>query len=120
MMFIGITVGAVGFIAFSLVHSLPMLYAAIVLGIVLGSSMGYNMPISVAIAQVFRTRRSLAFGVYRMGPGLSGPIVPLVGWMIGLWGWRAAAVTSAFILLVINLPPRLRSRPNLRASPIRS
>lgn len=104
MMFIGIGVGALGFLCLSQVNSLPMLYAVIVLGIVMGSSLGYNMPISVAVAHVFRARRSLAFGIYRMGPGLSGPLVPLVGWMIGLWGWRTAAVASAFILLAIGLP----------------
>lgn len=104
MMFIGIALGAAGFLTLSLVYSLPMLYAVIVLGIVLGSSLGYNMPISVAIARVFRTRRSFAFGIYRMGPGLSGPLVPVVGWMIGLWGWRAAAIASAFILLAVTFP----------------
>lgn len=104
MMFIGITIGAVGFVCLSFVNSLPMLYTVIVVGIVLGSSLGYNMPISVAIAKVFRERRSLAFGIYRMGPGLSGPLVPLVGWMIGLWGWRTASIASAFILLAANFP----------------
>jgi MFS family permease len=104
MMFIGIFVSALGFIFLSQVDSLPMLYAVIVLGIVMGSSLGYNMPISVAIANVFRERRSLAFGIFRMGPGLSGSIVPVVGWMIGLWGWRTAAMASAFILLAMGLP----------------
>ena len=75
-----------------------MLYGVIILGIVLGSSLGYNMPISVLIAKLFRERRSLAFGIFRMGPGISGPLVPLVGWMIGLWGWRAAAVISGIII----------------------
>jgi cyanate permease len=46
----------------------------------------------------------LAFGVFRMGPGISGPLVPLVGWMIGLWGWRAAAVISGIIIFSIGLP----------------
>ncbi len=104
MMFIGIILSAWGFLFLSLVNSLPMLYAVIVLGIVMGSSLGYNMPISVMIAKVFRARRSFAFGIYRMGPGLSGAIVPVVGWMIGLWGWRSAAIASAFILLIIGLP----------------
>jgi MFS family permease len=104
MIFIGLFLCVVGFLALSLVDSLPMLYAVIVLGIVLGSSLGYNMPISVLIAKVFRERRSLAFGIFRMGPGISGPMVPLVGWMIGLWGWRTAAVISGCILLAIGFP----------------
>jgi MFS family permease len=104
MMFIGLFLCVAGFLALSLVDSLPMLYAVIVLGIVLGSSLGYNMPISVLIAKVFHERRSLAFGIFRMGPGVSGPMVPLVGWMIGLWGWRTAAVISGCILLAIGFP----------------
>ncbi len=104
MIFIGLIICALGFFSLSLVNSLPMLYIVIVLGIVLGSSLGYNMPISVLIAKVFRERRSLAFGIFRMGPGISGPLVPLVGWMISVWGWRTAAATSAVILLMVGFP----------------
>ena len=92
IMFFGIGLMASGFLVLSTVDSLPMLYIAIVLGIVMGSSLGYNVPISLIIANVFRERRSLAFGVYRMGPGVSGALVPFVGWIIGLWGWRTAAI----------------------------
>ena len=104
MLFIGLAICSLGFFALSLVDTLPMLYIVIVLGIVLGSSLGYNMPISVLIAKVFHERRSLAFGIFRMGPGISGPLVPLVGWMIGLWGWRSAAATSAFVIFLVGLP----------------
>src|SRR5262247_913443 len=104
MLFVGLVVCTLGFVALGWVNSLPMLYVVIVLGIVHGSSLGYNMPISVLIAKVFRERRSLAFGIFRMGPGISGPLVPLVGWMIGLWGWRAAAVISGMIIFSVGLP----------------
>ena len=104
IMYIGIVICVLGFIALSFVDSLPMLYAAIVLGIVLGSSLGYHMPISLLIAKIFHERRSLAFGIFRMGPGLSGAIVPLVGAMIVWWGWRTAAVASGLMLLTAGLP----------------
>jgi MFS family permease len=104
IMYIGIVVCFLGFIGLSLLDSLPMLYVAIVLGIVLGSSLGYHMPISLLIAKIFRERRSLAFGIFRMGPGLSGAIVPLVGAMIVWWGWRSAAVASGCMLLAAGLP----------------
>ena len=115
MLFIGLILCSLGFITLSLVDSLPMLYGVIVLGIVLGSSLGYNMPISVLIAKLFRERRSLAFGVFRMGPGISGPLVPLVGWMIGLWGWRAAAVISGIIIFSVGLPIACDHLQNLPA-----
>jgi MFS family permease len=104
IMFIGIAICVLGFFALSLVHSLPMLYAALILGIVLGSSLGYHMPISLLIAKIFRERRSLAFGIFRMGPGISGPLVPVVGWLIGAYGWRTAAVLSGVVLLAVGLP----------------
>ena len=104
IMYIGIVICALGFVSLSLVNSLPMLYVAIVLGIVLGSSLGYHMPISLLIAKIFRERRSFAFGIFRMGPGLSGAIVPLVGAMIVGWGWRTAAVISGFMLLLAGMP----------------
>jgi MFS family permease len=103
-MYIGIVICVLGFVALSFVDSLPMLYAAIVLGIVLGSSLGYHMPISLLIAKIFHERRSLAFGIFRMGPGLSGAIVPLVGAMIVWWGWRTAAVLSGCMLLAAGVP----------------
>lgn len=104
MLFVGLIICALGFLGLGWVHSLPMLYAVIVLGIVLGSSLGYNMPISVLIAKVFRERRSLAFGIFRMGPGISGALVPVVGWVIGLWGWRWAAFLSALTIFSVGLP----------------
>src|SRR5262245_6466873 len=60
MLFIGLTICTLGFLSLSWFNSLPMLYVVIVVGIVLGSSLGYNMPISVLIAKVFHERRSLA------------------------------------------------------------
>ena len=104
IMYIGIVVCVLGFFSLSLVNSLPMLYVSIVLGIVLGSSLGYHMPISLLIAKTFRERRSLAFGIFRMGPGISGPLVPFVGWIVAAWGWRSAAIVSGLILLAVGLP----------------
>jgi MFS family permease len=104
IMYIGIVVCVLGFFSLSFVNSLPMLYVAIVLGIVLGSSLGYLVPITVLIAKAFREKRSLAFGIFRTGPGISGALVPVIGWMIGAWGWRSAAVASAGILLAVGMP----------------
>jgi len=104
IMYIGIAVCVLGFFSLSFVNTLTALYLAIVVGIVLGSSLGYLVPISVLIAQAFREKRSLAFGIFRTGPGISGALVPLVGWMIVTWGWRSAAVASAAILLAVGVP----------------
>lgn len=104
VMYLGMVICAAGFLGMSLVNSLPMLYVTIVAGIVLGSSVGFYIPISVVVATLFRARRSLAFGIFRMGPGLSGALVPVVGFMIVWWGWRAAAVASAVIIVAMGWP----------------
>ena len=104
VMYLGIVICALGFLGMSLVNTLPMLYVTIVAGIVLGTSIGFYIPISVVVATLFRARRSLAFGIFRMGPGLSGLLVPVVGFMIVWWGWRAASVASAVIIVVMGWP----------------
>jgi MFS family permease len=96
---IGLTLCVLGFVGLSLVNSLPAFYLVVVLGIVLGSSLAFFIPVSVVVATLFRARRGLAFGIFRMGPGLAGALVPLVGWSIGRWGWRITALSSACILL---------------------
>ena len=104
VMYLGIVLCALGFLGMSLVNSLLMLYVTIVVGIVLGSSVGFYIPVSVVVATLFRARRSLAFGIFRMGPGLSGLLVPVVGFMIVWWGWRAASVASAVIIVAMGWP----------------
>ncbi len=104
VMYLGIVICALGFLGMSLVNSLLMLYVTIVVGIVLGSSVGFYIPVSVVVATLFRARRSLAFGIFRMGPGLSGLLVPVVGFMIVWWGWRAASVASAVIIVAMGWP----------------
>ena len=99
---IGVTLTVLGFLGLSPVNSLTMLYVVIVLGIVLGSSLAFYVPVSVVVASLFRARRGLAFGIFRMGPGLAGFLVPLVGWFIIRWGWRMTATVSAFVLLAVG------------------
>ena len=103
-MYLGTVICALGFLGMSLVSSLPMLYVTVVVGIVLGSSIGFYIPVSVVVATLYRARRSLAFGIFRMGPGLSGLLVPVVGFMIVWWGWRTASVASAVIIVVMGFP----------------
>lgn len=104
VMYLGISICTLGFMSLSFVHSLPMLYVSIVLGIVFGFSLGYHMPISSLIARIFTERRSFAFGIFRMGPGLSGAIVPFVGAIIVSQGWRTAAILSGCLLFVVSGP----------------
>ncbi len=102
VVWIGLSLMVLGFLGLSMVHSLTMLYLVMVLGIVLGSSLAFYVPMSVVVATLFRARRGLAFGIFRMGPGLAGALVPVVGWSIVQWGWRTTAVASAVIILAVG------------------
>ena len=102
-MLCGVGLSALGFFSLSLVDSLSMLYAVMVLGVVLGSSLGFYVPISVVVASLFRARRSLAFGIFRMGPGLSGALVPVVGWFIVRWGWTSTTAVFMPFMVIYSL-----------------
>ena len=113
MMIAGVALLSLGFILFSQVKSLPTFYLVIIFGIVLGSSLGFHMPVSFAVANWFRRKRGKAFGIFRSGPGLAGLLVPLVGLLILNLGWRAAAVVAGFGMLALGFPLALimRNRP---------
>lgn len=113
MMMVGVGLVGLGFIVFSQVNSLPMFYLVMLLGIVLGSSLGFHMPVSFAVAHWFTRKRGKAFGIFRSGPGLAGLLVPFVGLLIVTLGWRQAAVVAGFTMLILGLPLSLimRNRP---------
>jgi MFS family permease len=69
MLFIGLIICTLGFVFLSFVDSLPTLYLVIILGIVLGSSLGYNMPISVLMPQPQRSSLRLCMMIYSLAYG---------------------------------------------------
>jgi hypothetical protein len=104
-MYIGIVICVLGFVSLSFVHSLPMLYLSIVLGIVLGSSLGYHMPNQFTDRQDFSRAAQFSLSAFfAWGRDCPAAIVPLVGAMIVWWGWRTAAVLSGATLLIAGLP----------------
>src|SRR5918911_512393 len=61
-------------------------------------------PIEGFIVDRVGARRIMYIGIIRTGPGISGALVPFIGWMIVSWGWRNAAIASGVILLSLGLP----------------
>ena len=93
-MTIGVIIMGVGFLLMSLVTSLLMFYI-VFLGIIsVGMSIGIRVPSLVAPANWFIKKRGIAIGNCLSGGGLGGIFVPILGWLIGSYGWRTAAVVD--------------------------
>ena len=113
MMTIGVIIMGVGFLLMSLVTSLLMFYI-VFLGIIsVGMSIGIRVPSLVAPANWFIKKRGIAIGICLSGGGLGGIFVPILGWLIGSYGWRTAAVVAGLTILALGLPIStvMRKRP---------
>ena len=113
MMTIGVIIMGVGFLLMSLVTSLVMFYI-VFLGIIsVGMSIGIRVPSLVAPANWFIKKRGIAIGICLSGGGLGGIFVPILGWLIGSYGWRTAAVVAGLTILALGLPIStvMRKRP---------
>ena len=112
-MTIGVIIMGVGFLLMSLVTSLLMFYI-VFLGIIsVGMSIGIRVPSLVAPANWFIKKRGIAIGICLSGGGLGGIFVPILGWLIGSYGWRTAAVVAGLTILALGLPIStvMRKRP---------
>ncbi len=70
-----------------------------------GVNLGLDVPLGAAIAKWFVKKRGTAHTVMRMPIGFSGIIVvPLITWLIGLWGWRIALVIGGLVMWLVGLP----------------
>lgn len=104
MMFIGVPLMGLGFLAASVAPNLPLFLACFFLGTVLGSSLGFGTPISTAVANWWRRKRGRAFGVLWIGTSLASIIVPVVNWLIETLGWRGAFRVLGLLVLAMGLP----------------
>ena len=67
MMLIGVPLLGLGFVALSRIDSLTAFYAVYLLMIAAGSDLGLGTPMIAAVANWFRRRRGLAFGITWVG-----------------------------------------------------
>ena len=100
---IGLVVFAAGFVLFGFINTILMFYVAFAL-IALGSSLGGFATLMVPIVNWFNRHRSKAVAVSQLGYSLGGLCVPMVVLSLELFGWRATAIGSGFVILVVGLP----------------
>lgn len=132
MMLIGIPMMGMGFILLGHVNSLPTFYGVFVVGVTLGSSIGFGYPITTSVANWFIRKRGRAIGFQWTGHGFGGLLVPLlsvliVGGVLTLGfqghnlfslsmpalGWRTTTLIAGLMVLTLGLPIAMvmRHRP---------
>jgi sugar phosphate permease len=103
MVRIGILVFGLGMMALSQIDSLGAFYTVVVV-IAVGTSVGGYFPLTVAIVHWFERQRARALSTMSFGLALGGAMVPLVAWFMQTWGWRATALGSGIIVLLVGWP----------------
>jgi len=103
MIRIGIVTFGLGFILLSQIDSLAGFYGAFVI-IALGSSLCGFFPVNVAIIHWFEKFRARALSALSLGIALGGIVVPLVAWWMQSFGWRATALASGLLAILVGWP----------------
>ena len=113
IMFFGIFVTGIGYMALSQINSLITFYLVFVILVQGGGSFGFGNAVNVAVANWFRKKRGRAIGIITMGLSFGGAAVPIVAWIIDNFGWRTAAVVAGLLLWGFGFPlaTLVRHRP---------
>ena len=108
----GVFVTGLGFLLLSRINSLAAFYIVYTV-IALGTSLCLTITPMTNIANWFIKKRGRALGLFAVGAGLGGIMVPLITWLIDFYGWRITLVLIAIGTWVICLPLAilLRHRP---------
>jgi MFS family permease len=99
----GMLIFAAGFMLFSRLDG-PVTFFATFFMMAVGASLGGYLPISVALVSWFRRRRALALSMSGMGMSIGGLLTPLVVASLSHFGWRATALASGVVVLLVGLP----------------
>ena len=114
LMFVGITMVSIGFMALSLIDGLLAFYVVYVVLLAVGFNTGFFIAAQAAVGNWFVRRRSLALGVLTTAFGFGGAImVPVIAWLVAEYGWRSAAFILGMGMAVVGLPMAVlvRHRP---------
>lgn len=103
MIRIGVVLFAAGMAALSQIETLTGFYLAALL-IAAGVSLCGYFPINVAIIHWFERKRARAMATSSLGLALGGLVVPIVAASIATFGWRATALGSAVVVLLMGWP----------------
>lgn len=100
---VGLLLFGLGLILFTRIDSAPTLYGAFFV-IALGSGLCGFLTLNIALMNWFEKKRSTAIAISATGSSVAGLMVPVVAWALGSFGWRATALGSGILVLLIGLP----------------
>lgn len=106
-----ITVG-IGLIFLSVTQSLAMFYGSFLL-VAFGAG-GCTVVVTMStVANWFHKKVSIAMGVMASGIGVSGFFVPLIVWLIEVYGWRTTLIILGLGMWALGIPLSfvIRDRP---------
>jgi sugar phosphate permease len=108
----GIVTFGIGLMLLGWIDTLLGFYAAFVV-VALGSSMFSNSIVAVAIIHWFERRRARALSALQFGSAIGGLFVFLVAASVQAFGWRATAVGSGVLAILVGWPlaRMIRGRP---------
>jgi MFS family permease len=112
MIRVGLVFFSAGLLLLSQVNVVGSFYISAIL-MAIGASLSGYFPLSVALVQWFEKFRARALSIMGLGFAMGGLAVPLIAWSMHLWGWRATAAGSGFLVLIFGLPMAgiIRRRP---------
>lgn len=99
----GTVLFGIGFVLFSQVQTLVGFYLSFVI-LALGSSLGGFATLMVSLVNWFDRHRAKAVAISQMGFALGGFSVPVVIVLLQTFGWRATALISGAIVILVGLP----------------
>jgi len=114
LVFVGVTLTGIGFMAMASVSNLWSLYLIFGLLVSMGYNTGFYHATTTATANWFFRKRSRALSIITVGGGLGGAvIVPFLALIITTSGWRTASIVMGVLMLALGLPAAyiVRSKP---------
>lgn len=100
---IGVIMFGAGFVGLSQIDTLPGFYINIAI-IAIGASMAGYFPLNVAVIQWFEKKRARALSIVGLGFAMGGVFVPIIAGSIEIFGWRATALGSGIVAIVLGYP----------------
>jgi MFS family permease len=112
LLFAGAIMSGFGLISLSMTKSLAMFYASFLI-LAFGAGGCTSVVTMTVVANWFKKKVGIAFGIMASGFGASGLLVPLIVGLIGRYDWRVTLVILGLGMWVVGIPLSLvvRNKP---------
>ena len=102
MLVVGTILAGLGFVLLSFTQSYFLFLLVFIGPVTTGFQLGFNHATLAAVNHWFRRKRALAMSVVQTGQAIGGVVIlPLVAFLVLAFGWRAAALASGVVVLML-------------------